>query len=59
MFIGKKYFDLNLYKAQTSYREIEKNLKINLKLPQLKSTFETELYSETTDKRAANFSNLS
>ena len=59
MFIGKKYFDLSLYKAQTSYWDIERNQKINLKLPQLKSNFEMELYSETTDKKAANFSNLS
>ena len=58
MSVGKKYFDLSLYKAQTSYRDIQINRKVNLKLPQLKSNFETELYSETTQERAAGFSNL-
>jgi hypothetical protein len=53
--IGKKYFDLSLYKAQTSEREIKRNEKTNLRLPQLKSTFETDLYSETASKRKADF----
>lgn len=47
-----------MYKAQTSYRDIQINRKVNLKLPQLKSNFETELYSEITQERAAGFSNL-
>ena len=58
MSIGKRYFDLSLYKAQKSYRDIERNRKVNLKLPQLKSYFETELYSESTQERAADFSKL-